>query len=267
MKPIARAIFEGSNRIPIVREPVQALYRRYFDNATGHKRLFYGVYPSFAAAVGAVPSNRSIGYDNDDSARRLLDELDSISSYDYPILFWLDRILLEGDSVFDWGGYLGNGYYSFRKYLKLLERARWIVSDVDAIVRLGTRIVAERQQPNLIFTSGMETLDGADILLAAGSLQFIEDPLADLERSRRLPTHILINKTPAYEYKAAVTIQNMGTALAPYHLFNRLQFISFFTERGYHLVDSWSNRGLDCYIPFHPEHSLDAFSGFYFRKG
>jgi hypothetical protein len=32
------------------------------------------------------------------------------------------------------------------------------------------------------------------------------------------------------------------------------------------MVDSWENPDKKCEIPFHPEHSLERYHGFYFRR-
>jgi putative methyltransferase (TIGR04325 family) len=77
---------------------------------------------------------------------------------------------------------------------------------------------------------------------------------------------VVLSKVPAYDAPDAVTLQNMGTAFCPNHLFNRSRLVERFVELGYRLVDDWRSPGLTCEIPFHPEHSIGGYSGFYFVK-
>jgi putative methyltransferase (TIGR04325 family) len=40
-----------------------------------------------------------------------------MAASEYPLLFWLRPLLSNGMRVFDFGGYLGNGFYLYRPYL------------------------------------------------------------------------------------------------------------------------------------------------------
>ncbi|MBD5654877.1 MAG: methyltransferase, TIGR04325 family [Candidatus Eremiobacteraeota bacterium] len=254
------------SRLPIVRDAAEVAYDRHFERAEGRLRLFRGIYPDFASAVAAIPPGRDVGYDNAASARRLLDEQDAVVPADYPALFWLDRLLKNARVLFDWGGYIGTTYLTYRKYLNYSPGLEWIVKDVPAVVELGRQISVSESLPGLHFTIGFERLGEADILLAAGSLQFIEDPFGPLERAPTLPRYVLVNKTPLHDRGAAVTLQNLGTAIAPYHLFNRKAFTERFAALGYEAIDAWTSPGLGCDIPFHRDYSIVAFSGFLFEQ-
>jgi putative methyltransferase (TIGR04325 family) len=81
-----------------------------------------------------------------------------------------------------------------------------------------------------------------------------------------LPKHILLNKVPVHDLPPAVTLHNMGSALCAYHLFNRAEFLAAFQSLGYTLRDEWANPDLGARIPLHREHSIPAFSGFYFER-
>jgi putative methyltransferase (TIGR04325 family) len=66
---------------------------------------------------------------------------------------------------------------------------------------------------------------------------------------------------------SVVTLHNMGSAMCPYHLFNRAEFLAGFQSLGYRVSDEWTNPDLGARIPLHREHSVAAFSGFYFERG
>jgi putative methyltransferase (TIGR04325 family) len=137
---------------------------------------------------------------------------------------------------------------------------------VPAVVAFGTQVAERESAPALRFTTSLDELAQADVLLASGALQFIDDPLTLLARARALPRHLIINKVPAYGLPPAVTLHNMGTALCPYHLFNGPQFITAFERLGFTLVDNWRSPNVGCEIPFHPEHSIAEYSGYYFTR-
>jgi putative methyltransferase (TIGR04325 family) len=253
-------------RVPLLRVPLRAAYERYFNRLEGSSiRLFSGVYPDFAAALRTIPSGRPVGYDNPGSARRNADELFRVFPLDYPVLFWLQRLLPETGLLFDWGGNIGVSYYSFRKHLSYPENLSWLVCDVPAVVKEGFLTLAQYPAPGLSFTTSLERMPEAEILLAAGSLHFIDAPFDRLRAQTRLPNHILLNKVPVYPLESAVTLQNMGTALLPNHLFNESDFLHFFVSMGFTLKDHWETE-LGCHIPFHPEHSIRAYKGFYFAR-
>jgi putative methyltransferase (TIGR04325 family) len=73
-------------------------------------------------------------------------------------------------------------------------------------------------------------------------------------------------KVPVYDQPSAVTLQNMGTSVCINHLFNRAEFLADVRALGYELIDAWSSSDCACRIPFHPDHSIGAYSGFYFKR-
>jgi putative methyltransferase (TIGR04325 family) len=261
-----RPLLENAARLPGVRPVVSAGYERYFDRAGGNVRLFRGIYPDVATAARALPAGRSVGYDNAASAYRVIDEWNVIYEHDYPVMFWLDRMLPECELLFDWGGNVGLKYFSYRSYLTYPETMRWRVCDVPAVVAAGEDIARREGVTDLDFTTTLDDLSRADVLFAAGALHFVEDPFAMLRAQPSLPEHFLFSKVPIYDRPAAVTLQNMGSSVCLYHLFNRAEFIANVTSLGYELIDEWKSSDCFCHIPFHPEHSIDAYSGFYFRK-
>ena len=255
-----------SAHVPILRQVLDLAYKRRFNRADGQIRLFQGIYPDFVAATRAIPKDRLEGYDNEQSADRVAHERRRICAFDYPIMFWLSKLLPQCKLLFDWGGNVGISYFGYRAYLSYPKTLTWLICDVPAVTALGETIASEEATPALQFTTTLDRVAGADVLLAAGALQFIEDPLRQLGSAPSLPQHILINKLPVYELPSSVTLHNMGSAFCPYHLFNRTEFLGRFEELGYRLVDEWECRDLSCEIPFFPRHSIAAYTGFYLTK-
>ena len=256
----------AAGKVPLFRAPLRRAYERYyFNRAQGQIRLFSGVYPDFAAALEAIPADRRAGHDHAATAQRFTEDLYRVFPMDYPILFWLNRLLPQCRLLFDWGGNIGISYFAFQRHLQYPPELTWLVSDVPAVVREGRERARQAQATGLQFTDSLERLCEADLLLAAGSLHFIERPFALLRAQRALPRHLLFNKVPVYERASAVTLQNLGAALVPNHLFNEAEFLGEIQRLGYRLVDRWET-DLACRIPFYPEYAIDAYKGYYFTS-
>jgi putative methyltransferase (TIGR04325 family) len=263
---LAQAFVEEAACIPQVRAALNRRYKREFDVAAGTVRIFHGIYPDFAAARSDIPAGRLQGHDSEAAALRLADARLRIYPFDYPVMFWLQKLLPGCRLLFDLGGGVGISYFGFRRFLSYPADMRWLVNELPAPAALGVRMARDESAKGLSFTTSLEELPGADILLAAGSLQLIERPFEHLQSVARLPPHVLINKVPVGTMPAAVTLHNIGPALCPYHLFNRIQFMAGFEALGYELVDEWSTPDLSARIPYFPEYSIRAYSGFYWRR-
>ncbi|WP_413988226.1 methyltransferase, TIGR04325 family [Labrys okinawensis] len=263
IRAVARRLgrrLDGMVGLPVL----NGLYDRYFASASGDVRLFRGIYSDFVTARASAPATKPIGYDNEASALRLEHERHKASPTDYPVMFWLQKLIRDDSVVFDYGGNVGTCFYNFQRYLAYPPRMRWIVCDVPAVAAAGAAIARDEGATQLSFTTDFEGLEETDIFLASGVLQYIEDPVRSLREAAKRPRHVLVNRTSVRESETVVTLQSIGTSFCPYYLFNRKEFLSKFTDLGYRLVDEWKNPGLGCRIPAHSKYNLDQYSGFYF---
>ena len=268
LSPTAKHIVDTvEGAVPLIRSWHRFEYEQHFMRVTGWERLFSGVYPSFAAANAAIPAGRNNSYDNPASAT-FLGYKSSIRSSDYPVLFWLEKLLPQNPSVFDFGGYLGISYYSYQNLLDYPVDLQWTIYDVPAVVEAGRKLAQEKDaRRQLTFTTALERAQEFPLFLSFGSLQFPESTFADIFRKfSKLPPHVLINKLPFTDRETFYTLHNMGPALSPYRIANRDGFLKSADELGYELIDSWDNPEFGCYIPFHPNHLVRAFSGMYLRQ-
>jgi putative methyltransferase (TIGR04325 family) len=237
-------------------------YNRRFERWPGSYR---GVFQSFAEARASAPGDK-LGFDHPELASLYDARMGRAFPSDYPVLFWLSLLLPRISSVFDWGGHVGISYYTYAKYLNFPEKLRWRVGEVPEIVKAGRALAGSRAATALSFTTEFADADGLDLLLANGSLQFVEAPLADLLRSlRQPPRDLIINKLPVYEGAAFVTLENTIHSYNPYRVGNRRAFVDSIVACGYSLEDSWENPDVSCHIPLHRDRSLSSYSGFYFR--
>ena len=247
-----------------VRPIMEALYERQFaKNCTG---CFRGVYASFAEANDSAPRTKKLGFNCPEYAAEFEDRRGKIYSFDYPMLFWLKRLLFaEGCRLFDLGGHVGTHFYAYSRYLEFPSGFAWVVCDLPEITAAGAEIAAAQRRSEISFTNRIGDADGADILVAAGSLQYVEAPSFSelLESLRRKPPHILINKLPLYDGDQFVTLQNGGAAFHPQYVFNRQEFLGNLSRLGYDVVDTWDVETHSGYIPFYPDRSFRCHSGMY----
>ena len=228
----------------------------------------YGVFADFEEAKAAIPKNRLVGYDQPVMAAMYRERTDRVFPADYAALFWMSKFMPEVRRLLDFGGHVGLHYYSYRRYIAYPAGLQWTICDVPEVVKAGRELAAERKADNLAFTTSFDEADGADLLLASGSLQFLPRSfLSDgLARLRNRPPHLIVNRTPVHKNKEYVTLHDNG-ACHPYTVFERARFIETIRSFGYELVDEWDVAELHFEVPVHEGYEVPAYSGFYFRKG
>jgi putative methyltransferase (TIGR04325 family) len=251
--------------------PVRALQKRQYDRVFEGDSYgcFKGVYRSFAEAAEAAPGTKRFGFDLPEfgNADIFKERMTRIFAYDYPILFWLKSLLARGTTVFDVGGNVGIHFYAYARHLAYPPGLRWIVCDVPEVVAVGAEIATRNGAEDLAFTTTFADAAKADILLSAGTLQYVESPpfSVSLVGLTRRPAHLLLNKLPLYDGEPFVTLENGGVHFVAEHIFNRRTFIDSIESVGYRLVDAWEDPAHSCRIPFHPDRSVPFYSGLYFR--
>lgn len=264
--PVSQAMLEWTEGwFPPLRALHARVYEREFSRVVPWARRFRGVYGSFQEAARAAPSSKPVGYDNPASAT-FMEPSGALLPSDYPVLFWLAKALDGAPSLLDIGGYVGISYYSYRGFLHYPSNLDWVVYDVPAVAAAGREIARQRECPGLSFTSEITPQMKPRTVLAAGSLQFIDENFADLlGRLGALPANLVVSKTPLTDLPEYVTLQDLGPAVCPYKILNRKQFIQSIESLGYRLVDSWSNADFSCRIPLHPDRTVPSYSGLYFQ--
>jgi putative methyltransferase (TIGR04325 family) len=260
MDPLARL-----KSVRLLRPVLGYLYdRRFRQNRQG--QLFMGVFDTAAAASASAPGNLPMGYDQPAAAAMYREWLDQVTLQDYPTLYWLRRLQGEVHSLFDYGGHVGVKYYAYARYLQWPADFVWTVCDVPAVAKSGTELAAEKKAANLKFVTSITAVDGQDLLMCSGSLQYIEPSLhEELRPLARKPKHVVINGVPYYDGRTFFTLNSIGTAFCPYKIQNLAEFTAGMGQLGYELVDRWTIPGKECIVPLHPEHSVHEYTGMYLR--
>ena len=226
---------------------------------------FQGAFESREAAISSVPSDMLAGYNHDPVVQVSFDKMCQIAPWDYPVMFWLERLLPGTGCVLDAGGHMGTKYRAFRRHLRLDQRRiSWIIYDLPAIVGAGRRRAAEDGLSGLTFVEHLTEVPSADIKLASGLLQYLDVPYsALLKQLPSLPRHLIINKVALREGETIYTLENFGVALVPYQIRNRQQFLDEIREVGYRIEDEWSIPALSHKIPSHTQLGASQSAGFY----
>ena len=232
-----------------------------------HTGLYSGIYPTYEAAMAAIPTSRQAGWDHETSAKLWLDQIDPVRPSTYPIFFWLTQLYGENDALVDVGGSIGLTYYGYRRLGRLPAGATWTVVEVTKMAEQGTEIAARERATGLKFVDQIAAAGPCDVLLSAGALQFVPTAIPGLlESMTHKPRYILLNKLPITPGPDCWTLQNYGPAVTPHRLFNEQSFLQYFAAHGYRLRDRWAVEDLDCLIPFHPERFIKQFAGFVLER-
>lgn len=249
----------------VLRPVLGYLYdRRFKANTQG--QLFLGVFDTAAAAAASAPGHLPMGYDQPAAAAMYRDQLDHVALEDYPVLYWLRRLGPEVHRLFDYGGHVGVKYYAYARYLSFPADFVWTVCDVAAVARAGAALAQEKGAGNLRFVTDVAAVDGQDLLMCSGSLQYIEPALsAQLRPVARKPKHVVVNAAPYHDGRTFFTLNSIGTAFCPYKVQNLGAFVAGMSQLGYELVDRWTIPGKGCVVPLHPELSVHAYTGMYLR--
>ena len=227
---------------------------------------FSGAYPTYDTAIAAGRSGSKVGFDHDEVTDIAFERMCEITPWDYPLLFWLGRILPEIDLLVDAGGHMGTKFRAFRKLLPIEASVDWVVYDVPAIVRAGRRRAEADGLDKLRFVEHMEDAGDPDLFIGSGLLQYLDVPLSTLlSRLPRLPRHMLLNKVAMRQGPTVFTLQRFEEVTVPYQIRNEATFMAELSRLGYEVVDRWTIPTLSHTIETHPELGESESTGFYLR--
>lgn len=258
--------------LPALRPLSEPIRRNLFRRPFRADNDYYGVYPTFAAAQEAANAlstpSLPASYDIEAAGRLYRDHMRRIRVSDYPLVFWLGRLLADGRRrVFDLGGHIGVSYYGFRDYLDYPADLEWTVHDLPAVMATGRKWADEHDAARqLKFTDSPADADGQDILVSTGALQYLDYTLPELlQRLRRKPAHVLLNLTPMHPSRSFFTLQNLCIAICPYRVMSVAELTDGMQALGYRTVDHWQSLERHLRVPFEPEYTVDSYHGFHFE--
>jgi putative methyltransferase (TIGR04325 family) len=225
-----------------------------------------GAFKSYTEAIDAIPSHRLAGYNNDALTEISYEKMCRVMPWDYPVMFWLYRLLPKARLLIDAGGHMGTKYRAFRPYLPL-HNVEWTVYDVPAIVKAGKKKAKEDGLTDLFFIEDLHKSLSPDIFLASGLLQYLDIPFpALLNQLPSLPPHLIINKVALRKGDTIVSLENFGKAFVPYQIRSNELFLSELFQIGYQIKDEWDIPSLSNSITTHPELGAYQSKGFYMTR-
>jgi putative methyltransferase (TIGR04325 family) len=255
-------------------EPCRTLLARLEMMSFGRKILNSvsrprGIFNTFEEAWAAARGSTYAGHDHPDYIKSHLEFSKSLRPSDYAVLYWLSRVSPGELHIFDFGGNVGNLYYSYLAYLRREPRiVDWTVLDLPKTVDEGRRIAAERGVDELQFTNSVESFSKSHVLLVSGAFHYWEKSVqAFLEQFPHQPEHIILNRTPVHETEPPfITVQYKKSYAVPCVVRNAGEMLSAFTAMGYATVDRWPALELSLRMPLFPNRTVPHYSGFYFRR-
>lgn len=235
---------------------------------------YRGLYASMALARAAGTTKKTAAYDviNKNKAENAEQEKQALETwfhdYDYPLLFWLSRVIKPGAKVLELGGSVGHFFYTIQHYIQLPQDLHWQIAELPEAVSLGIELAEDRAEKRLRFLDSalVNSADPADIFLTAGTLQYMEHNLPEILASlSTLPTHVLSHHLPMHPHEEYVTLQNLGVCEVPYKIYSRSKLETAMLALGYVLKASWKNNR-DLEIPFHRDKKIEGYCGHYFMR-
>jgi putative methyltransferase (TIGR04325 family) len=222
--------------------------RRFFSGS-GPWDL-WGDFSSQESALNFIKGKPN-SYDDSDIAGINVDAFCRVSNFDYPVIFWLSRIIQSSTGMTDFGGHIGVKYYAYRDYLQIPNDFSWNVVDVAAVRKKGEIVSIERQASTLRFFPSVKNVPEAEILMCSGSLQYCPESIEEIvTQLPSQPEWIIINKLSVVSTREFVALENFGSSWIPFRIHQQESFTERVRALGYELVDSWEipNRLYD--VPF-----------------
>jgi putative methyltransferase (TIGR04325 family) len=226
-----------------------------------------GAFADHAAAVASVPARQIATYDHMDVADVNFRVMCAVRVWDYPVMFWLDRLHVPGMQILDAGGHFGTKYIAFGGHLPL-HQVVWTVYDLPEIVRAARLAQNRGEVPKAVgFTDELAGVAPPDVLLASGLLQYLDVPFDEfVARLPNRPRHIVLNKVATRDGPSVTTLERIGPARVPYQIRCRSAFEAQIQGMGYRIADSWDIPSLGHVIDTHPELGRSVSRGYVLRR-
>ena len=261
--------FKASKEKELAHMQKIAYYQTFSNFCYG---CFWGEFNSFEDACAKAPKTKSLNWNSKEQAEWERDQFNlkfsKIESFDYPVLHWISKInknYKKQLNFFDFGGGLGNHYYAYKKALPELAIRCWKVCDVPLITKHGIEFKIKNNAKEIDFTNCIDQEFKADVFLASGSLQYVDElkPTFFLKSFATYPRYIIINRIPLLteNHKPVITLQNLHNSFAPMRTYNFGEFFSNFKYYGYEILDIWKDFSSNCKIPEETKFYIPYYHG------
>lgn len=230
---------------------------------------FAGAFPTRDTALASLPEPERVAYDRDDIAEVSFEVMSKTCAWDYPVIFWLDRLIRDNTklSLLDAGGHVGTKFLAFSDYLSL-DQIDWAVWDLQALLKAGRHWQGEGRLPAALrFADTPKDAGKVDLLLASGLLQYLDISLTELlDQMEARPKYMLLNKVATRPEADLVTLELIGTARVPYRMRDKAAFETELDAAGYTIRDSWDIPSLSHRIGTHPWLGASQSMGYFLER-
>ncbi|GAC1641104.1 MAG: hypothetical protein NVS9B14_22730 [Candidatus Acidiferrum sp.] len=225
-------------------------------------------YQSFAEAAKAADVAEHGGHNSPRAIHSHAHLAGTVLPSDYPAIYWISRLGGNPFRIFDYGGNVGNLYYSYRPYLpKFIQQVRWTVFDLPAVVAEGALIAAAKGATEIEFQNSVQTVTGDYLVLVSGALHYWEASLAKfIEQFPEKPAAFIVNRTPAHSDTNYITVQVRPFYSVPCVVRTTEEILSAFASAGYKLADQWQAPELSMRMAMFPALTVPSYSGFCFVR-
>ena len=259
LSPILNLIFGGCNALYLMSNlpgivHVRRLYHktRFFHGGGDYVR-FWGAFETAEAARKHLADECPSNYAEADLTEVNRESFLQVHLFDYPIIFWLNKIQGEYKSLIDFGGHIGVKYYAYEKFLPHLQGINWTVVEVPFAVERGRKEASERGASNLTFSDSLDNKQ-CDVLFISGAMQYASKSIGELlDSMHSFPRLIILNKLPVHLGADLYTLENFGNAKIHYRIFNKDNFDELLHRRGFRKIDTWTIPSREITIPFAEE--------------
>lgn len=226
-----------------------------------------GAYPDRETALADIPTRWLSTYDHAEVAAVNFEWMCALQSWDYPVMFWLEKLSVPGMTILDAGGHFGTKYIAFGTHLRL-DQISWTVYDLAATIRSARAAQRRGDVPKDIdFIDDLSNAPASDLLLASGLLQYLDTPFPQfVAQLTNRPKHILLNKVATRDGPSLVTLERIGPARVPYQIRCRAEFEAQIAAMGYSIADSWDIPSLGHVIDTHPELGRSVSRGYLLHR-
>jgi|WetSurMetagenome_2_1015567.scaffolds.fasta_scaffold32673_3 putative methyltransferase (TIGR04325 family) len=234
-----KALFTTS-RVPGIIHFRRFYYKtRFFYGSGGYVR-FWEAFDTAEAAKKSLGPDCPSSYEDADLTEINRESFMQTHLFDYPVMYWLQKLHGQYDSLIDFGGHIGVKFYAYQNFLPFLKKTDWMVVEVPFAVEWGRREAAERGAANLTFSDCLNGKE-CDLLFISGAIQYASQPIGELLDSMgSFPRFILLNKAPLHLGPDLYTLENFGSAKIVYRIFNRHNFDEQMHSRGFRKIDTWT---------------------------
>lgn len=236
---------------------------------TARAPRFAQVFATRDAAIASLPREKRAGYDDESIADVSFEQMCQRQSWDYPLLYWMQKVLPKVPVVIDAGGHLGTKFIAFSRVIDL-SQTKWVVYDLPGIIAAARTKQGQGVLPaEITFVDQTDALPESDLLIASGLLQYLDITFGDfVGQLGHRPKYILLNKVALREGPGLFTIERIGTGRVPYQVRAKTQWEQEIAALGYEIHDTWSIPSLGHVIATHPWLGRSVSQGYFLvQKG